>query len=155
MPGKINRILKLGGAAALDTVAGTSVSYLVDSFYRDDPTGLTYLQLVSRVVSKAFLTAWLGDEVRDFLYPFDYNDPTNGFFFAAAMLWQPQFYADAKLLVARSLEKVLMLPIFDLFPTLASAQKNPNDPDLSKPVDAKIKEAANSSLNLLKNFNQS
>ena len=152
MSGKIKRLVKLGGKASLDMFAGCAINYVVDSFYSADPTTLNYLQLVTRVVSRVYFTAFLGDEVLDFLYPLDIQDPTNGFFFAAAMLWQPQMFSDTRLLVAKTIEKVVSLPVFNYFPTLANVQKNPNDPDIQKPAEAKIQEATNNSLNLLQGW---
>lgn len=152
--GKIKKLLKLGGVAALDITSGSFISYLVNAIYTVDPVDFTYLQLLTRVVTRSFLTAFLSDEVRDFLYPYDFDDPTGGFFFAVAALWQPQLYTDARLLVAKSIENVTSLPIFNYFPTLSDAQKNPNDPDhdSSKPSASRIESMINAPINKIESW---
>lgn len=143
--GKIKKLLKLGGVATLDIASGSFVSFVTNAMYSTDPSDFTFLQLLTRVFTRSFMTAFLMDEVRDFLYPYDFDDPTGGFFFAMAALWQPQLYTDARLLVAKSIENVTTLPIFNYFPTLSDAQKNPNDPDhdTSKPSESRIQSMIN------------
>ncbi len=152
--GKIKKLIKLGGVAALDVTSGSFISYLVNNVYTADPSDFTFLQLLTRVVTRSFLTAFLADEVRDFLYPYDFEDPTGGFFFAVAALWQPQFYTDARMVVAKSIEGVTMLPIFNYFPALSDAQKNPNDPDhdSSKPSSSEIGKVLNAPVKKLEQW---
>ena len=156
--GRINRLFKLGAVASLDVVTGSAIAYLLDAMYTADPCEFGYLQLLLRVLSRAFLTGFMGDEVRDFLYPYDFNDPTGGFFFAVAMLWQPQMYQDARLLVAKTIEMIMSSPILNSFPTLSDTRISPHDPnptrdaELSKPSESQFGKAFNGSVSQLEGW---
>jgi hypothetical protein len=151
MAGKIQSLLKLGATASLDVVAGSSIAFFITSLYDPMPEQLTYMQLLSRVVTRTFFTAFLGDEIREFLYPFDFEDPTGGFFFAIAMLSQPQLFLEAKLLVGKTLEMTLQSPLFNMLPTLGTEKRNSNDSNVNSPVDAKVGNALNNTVTQIRN----
>jgi len=69
--------------------------------------------------------------VHDFLFSADFNDPTSGFFYMVPLLMQPQLFADTRILIQRSLEKIGKTPLFNTIPMIDTDQKNENDPDLT------------------------
>lgn len=98
MSGTLAFYVKMMGVAALDLWLGTGLAMLLDKFFKDkfidtqdSPEARWKMALLSTTL-QAGVTVISGDQLRNLLYPPNFDDPTGGIVFMMSILHQPHFW---------------------------------------------------------------
>jgi hypothetical protein len=153
MSDKIMKLAKMGGIASLDLIVGAGCAFILNQIFAKDPTNFTLGELFVRVCSRAFLSVWMGEEVRSLMYPYDLDDPTNAALFLGGLMGgQTTLNRDAKLFVTTALDKLMALPVFGKIPTGATTSEESTSSPAEAPADAQLGSVTNNVIDTMEKW---
>lgn len=98
MSGTLPFYIKMGAVAAIDLWVGSTLAFIVDKFFHDKFT-VNQADIETRwkhdllwASVQAAVTVLSADQLRNMLYPPNFEDPTGGVVFMMTILRQPSFW---------------------------------------------------------------